>query len=323
MTTENLAPQALIDNVSAFAAHARTATLLRPTAGDPGPRDNSVGGPLLWPTDEPWPVCQAPHVVRKHEKLSDRDRELWEEVDREMKARRQARGGGPYVLTEEEVETQSRIMDGAGVLDRITWERIRTVHEPPAAPVPMVPVLQLHARDVPDLPMPDGTDRLQMLWCPVDHAELPGLPHYWGPNIALRHRVAETVGAILDPPRPDQARDAYLPQPCVLDPVRVVDLPDQDELPEDLVDTADAWAEDRGVEYARLLACLPGWKVGGWPSWHLTDLVPIDCHCGVRMRLMLTLDSGQDPDLNVGRFGELRVFACPADLSHPFRLNIQ
>jgi hypothetical protein len=25
----------------------------------------------------------------------------------------------------------------------------------------------------------------------------------------------------------------------------------------------------------------------------------------------------------VGRFGELRVFTCPADPSHPIRLNIQ
>ncbi|MDV5143473.1 hypothetical protein R1T08_04000 [Streptomyces sp. SBC-4] len=86
---------------------------------------------------------------------------------------------------------------------------------------------------------------------------------------------------------------------------------------------ARAWAEARGVRYARHLACVPGWKAGGWPSRHLTDLMTIDCSCGARMRLLLTLDSGHDPKLVLGRAGELRVFACPEDLTHPFRLNMQ
>lgn len=41
------------------------------------------------------------------------------------------------------------------------------------------------------------------------------------------------------------------------------------------------------------------------------------------MRVFLTVDSGGDPDVVVGRWGELRVFTCPKDLSHPIRLNIQ
>jgi hypothetical protein len=118
-------------------------------------------------------------------------------------------------------------------------------------------------------------------------------------------------------------KDGYVPRPCALDPVGVVDLPDEEELPEELVEAADSWAEERGLEYARALGCLPGWKAGGWPSWHLTDLVPIDCPCGSRMRLLLTVDSGGAPGLTVGRFGELRVFACPSDDSHPVRLNLQ
>jgi hypothetical protein len=32
-------------------------------------------------------------------------------------------------------------------------------------PLAMIPVAQLYARDVPDLPCPDGTDLLQVLWC--------------------------------------------------------------------------------------------------------------------------------------------------------------
>ncbi|MFD9407811.1 hypothetical protein ACFWBN_12465 [Streptomyces sp. NPDC059989] len=44
-----------------LAAHRRTTTRLHPRAGSPGVRDSHVGGPLLWPADEPWPVCEAPH----------------------------------------------------------------------------------------------------------------------------------------------------------------------------------------------------------------------------------------------------------------------
>ncbi|MER5904868.1 hypothetical protein ABT150_33035 [Streptomyces mirabilis] len=39
---------------------AREVTLLYPRAGQPGPGDSSIGGPLLWPTDEPWPMCAEP-----------------------------------------------------------------------------------------------------------------------------------------------------------------------------------------------------------------------------------------------------------------------
>ncbi|WP_329525148.1 hypothetical protein [Streptomyces sp. NBC_01462] len=41
---------------------AREVTLLYPRAGQPGPHDSSIGGPLLWPADEPWPMCtEADH----------------------------------------------------------------------------------------------------------------------------------------------------------------------------------------------------------------------------------------------------------------------
>src|ERR1700758_3940565 len=36
---------------------ARTATRLHPRPGSPSARDSSVGGPLPWPADEPWPDC--------------------------------------------------------------------------------------------------------------------------------------------------------------------------------------------------------------------------------------------------------------------------
>lgn len=45
-----------------LAGSAREVTLLYPRAGAPGPGDSSLGGPLLWPADEPWPMCaEADH----------------------------------------------------------------------------------------------------------------------------------------------------------------------------------------------------------------------------------------------------------------------
>ncbi|WP_304454794.1 DUF1963 domain-containing protein [Nocardiopsis sp. YSL2] len=41
--------------------HGKPALLLHPHLGDPKPEDSSVGGPLLWPTGEPWPTCDLLH----------------------------------------------------------------------------------------------------------------------------------------------------------------------------------------------------------------------------------------------------------------------
>jgi hypothetical protein len=37
--------------------HRGTATRLHPRTGTPTIADSSIGGPLLWPADEPWPMC--------------------------------------------------------------------------------------------------------------------------------------------------------------------------------------------------------------------------------------------------------------------------
>ncbi|WP_207229573.1 hypothetical protein [Ktedonosporobacter rubrisoli] len=40
---------------------ARTTTRLHPCSGTPTPYDSSVGGPLLWPMNDPWPYCEELH----------------------------------------------------------------------------------------------------------------------------------------------------------------------------------------------------------------------------------------------------------------------
>jgi hypothetical protein len=53
-------PAPPLDVVAAFgelAGMSRTAVRLHPRRGEVGRCDSSLGGPLLWPRDEPWPSC--------------------------------------------------------------------------------------------------------------------------------------------------------------------------------------------------------------------------------------------------------------------------
>jgi hypothetical protein len=89
---------------------------------------------------------------------------------------------------------------------------------PPSDPVPLVPVLQLYAADVPELPFPPGTNLLQLLWCPYDHE-----PNY-APRPELRWRASDINGPLLArPPRPTGAPGNTMPAPCVLHPERVIE----------------------------------------------------------------------------------------------------
>ncbi|MEV5600660.1 hypothetical protein AB0L33_04330 [Streptomyces sp. NPDC052299] len=94
----------LRDLVPEYARLALDAVVLNPETGDPGVRESSLGGPLLWPADEPWPHCaQEDHWTFGSD---------W--------------------------RNRTEIVPGR---------------------VPMVPVLQLYARDVPGLVLPTDTTR--------------------------------------------------------------------------------------------------------------------------------------------------------------------
>ena len=71
--------------------------------------------------------------------------------------------------TPEEAETEERIGKGRPWFD---------------GPIPMLPVAQLYARDVPLPVSPPGADLLQVLWCPGAST-----------NSANRSRAASSVGA--------------------------------------------------------------------------------------------------------------------------------
>ncbi|WP_234010473.1 non-ribosomal peptide synthetase [Streptomyces sp. SPB074] len=174
-------------------------------------------------------------------------------------------------------------------------------------PVPMLPVAQLYARDLP-LPGPSGADLLQVLWCPFDHGSQPRTALYW--------RVAAEVSRVLDaPPEPSAIQYSfYLPEPCLLAPEQVVEYPHplelSGELQEWLADPGtweaagvavparsdeDDYDEDESVSYdfyRTTLSISPGWKVGGWTRWGLTDPQPRSCpECGTEEVPLLTIAS--------------------------------
>ncbi|WP_145503866.1 hypothetical protein [Streptomyces sp. CFMR 7] len=343
-----------------LAAHRGTTTRLHPRPGRPGTADSSVGGPLLWPADEPWPVCTEPHShTRGSHTHGSRTRGL-RPADihqrRQILASAWAREPNPGPTDEE----------------RLLLERLGREHRLDAAaesgPLPLIGLAQLYRRDIPDLPAgPGDCDLLQVFWCPFDaHG-----PTGYGMLLDLRwRRSSEVADVMAAPPRPQVVGyEGYVPEPCVLHPERVATYPFAGLLPEDLRVRIDAWEEAlegaleealegragqssdggdaTGVAYQYDLSIPPGWRVGGFASWHATDPYPMNCRtCSAPMRLLLTVDSSEwdggsgswkpreEPDLplfrsarptevTVGRSGELNVFACPEDPGHPHRWCVQ
>ena len=309
--------------------HAATATRLHPRPGRPTTADSSVGGPLLWPADEPWPVCTdgdahyvnqltTPATVR-------RSREIYAAAQA-----RAAASGGRYALTDEE---------RAELPDYDFSEPDDLVDQP----IPLVPVAQLYRRDVPDFAGPDDADLLQVLWCPLDHPE-----EGYNPRVRLYWRRSTDVTQPLDlAPEPPVVNDAYLPTPCVVHPEQVREYQYGGLLPEELDDRITAWEEaaededededETGRSYQFDLSLAPGWKVGGFANWSLTDPHPVDCaECGTAMTLLFTADSSEwhgtggswrpveEPpgvssgptDVSIGRGYALYVFRCPVSFEH-------
>jgi hypothetical protein len=241
-------------------------------------------------------------------------------------ARTRPRPAGADLLTPEERE----------VVDRASKDR----RIPIDGPSPLIPVAQLYARDVPDLPRPDGTDLLQVLWCPFGHVG------DYLPRTELRWRTTADVTEPLDdaPQPPVIGNDDYLPEPCVLHPEPVTEYPAPHELPDELADRIDAWGEAQELEYQFDLGVAPGCKVGGHAPWSFSDPHPMTCaECGGDVRPLLTIDgsewdggsgswrpvedadtdAAQDTHLNIGRGYCLQLYVCTTSYDHPHLQNMQ
>ncbi|MFJ2648205.1 hypothetical protein ACIO1C_15900 [Streptomyces sp. NPDC087420] len=312
-----------------LAPFARTAVRLHPRAGTPATTDSSIGGPLLWPAGEPWPTCPehggphqfgtAPEDVRLRRRIL-------------AQAWRRPRDEGADLLSAEERVTVDLIGESA----RISQD----------GPVPMVPVAQLYAVDVPDLPRPDGADLFQLLWCPFDHDE------DYLPRTEVRWR---TAADITDPlaaaPQPSVIGEPdYLPDPCVLHPETVTEYPAPHELTKDLAERIEAWEDRHDCDYQYDLSVAPGCKVGGHAPWSFSDPFPMACpECGSDVRPLLTIDSGEwdggseswrpfedagytglhflgpahATQLTIGRGYNLQLYVCTASYDHPHVQNMQ
>ena len=102
--------------------------------------------------------------------------------------------------------------------------------------------------------------------------------------------------------------DGYVPEPCVLAPEQVTEYPHflelSKELQQQLADRSTWQAASVAVDnsyamaleefYIDELSVAPGWKVGGWPPWGLTDPVGRFCvACGAAMSPLLTIASNE------------------------------
>ncbi|MEV4925351.1 hypothetical protein [Streptomyces roseoverticillatus] len=316
---------------------ARTATRLHPRPGAPTVHDSSVGGPLLWPVGEPWPVYEPVHGAYGPLTTPADMRTLRGIMTQE---RSRPRRPGMDSLTEQETAVVDRIRAGYAV------ELL------PEGPLPLIPLVQLYARDVPGLPCPEGTDMLQVLWTPFDEIE--------GSSgaVQLRWRLSSDVQEILtEPPEPAYIDVSdHVPRPCVLHPEQVREFPPMHLLTEEQTQHVDAWTKQRSmdhqhVEYEGDLSIAPGWKLGGWPA-HFTYRYPAGPHefqcgeCGGPVEALLTVASSewdgrsrswrpaedmdghpyhtQSPTIvTVGRGFSLQIYTCTSTLSHLPRTIMQ
>lgn len=311
-----------------IAPYARTATRLHPRPGAPDIHTSSIGGPLLWPVDEPWPVCHEPHSEEWPFKRLATVRQ--ERRIQSLIAGRTRAGEGKVFTAEEQAD-----------LTRLIFEEVAA-----EGPATMLAVAQLYVRDVPDLESPPGTDLLQVLWCPREH------PPEYCPAVTLRWRRSADVKEVLDPqPEPVVVEnDDYVPEPCVLHPEQIVEYPYLGDLPGDLEQQIKPWDEENGYLYQEALSICTGWKIGGHANGNLTDPGPMICECGATMELLMAIDSFEWADvefgwrpledakppefqtypspsrptgINISRGYGLWVFTCPVSFAHPHGLRVQ
>ncbi|MBO1330216.1 hypothetical protein [Streptomyces sp. VRA16 Mangrove soil] len=291
-----------------LAPYGLPAARLHPRPGTPTVRDSSVGGPPLWPADEPWPTCAGPHP--------------------------------------EPMDLGPRAEDASHAALHQVIAALGARPVPGAAPVPLVPVLQLRRSDAPGTYFPGDADLLQILWCPRQHAEASdGLR----PAVFWRRAAEVTPG----PARPTAEPGPRVPVPCAVHPEELVEFPWMEQgygytvgpspLPGALQRRIHAWDADRarGLDY-HALAVAPGWKVGGWDLTH-----PV-CDCGTTMVMLFqtsqyefldgTWAPRDDPGFPWGDPGDAAaqqptgvrlggdrcamVHLCPADPDHPLHHSV-
>ncbi|MGK5637548.1 hypothetical protein ACSNOK_04400 [Streptomyces sp. URMC 126] len=319
--------------------HRRTSTRLHPRQGKPKREESSVAGPFLWPAEEPWPVCVARHEKGRGHRLADV--RLSRQILKEAWLRDPRTGPS---------EAEREVL--AGLQPGLHAPELRDED-----PIPLLAGAQLFAHEVPDLAGPEGCDLLQVLWCPF---EAHGPDQSMDVLVKWRNSRDITEVAEVNPEPVVVGRAECVPNSCTFHPEQVVEHEYMELLGEDLQERIRAWEEEileaaedsrqdsdpYEIDYQGDLSIPPGWKVGGFASWHLTGPARINCSCGGEMRPLLTIhdrewDSGslswvplEDRDavhttganvptgVYVGR-GLMRIFVCTENPVHPPRVDFQ
>ncbi|MGJ6962796.1 hypothetical protein ACSDR0_12890 [Streptosporangium sp. G11] len=157
----------------------------------------------------------------------------------------------------------------------------------------MVPILQIYARDVPELPFLPDTDVCQVLWCPLVHES------DYRPVVRVVWRDSKLVTDLLTEIPEPVSSEGYLPRPCVFSPERVEEYPAVWEASKELYERIDAWESSLDSleewSYQYHLSVAPGTKVGGWVDWEQIS-ERVECGQGHEMEHLLTIASWEhDP----------------------------
>ncbi|WP_143076680.1 hypothetical protein [Streptomyces sp. MUSC 14] len=159
--------------------------------------------------------------------------------------------------------------------------------------VPMVSVAQLYAADVPEIAFPEGTDLVQIVWCPEPH-DVPK-PSFQGKDCRVFWRRPGDIRYGPDvQPDPWEHWDPEwdeVPLPCTVHPERVVEYPWWQELPVGI--RKQLKSSDELFDRYWQVSLTGGWKAGGSKSWASSDMPEsLDCpECTAPLVLLLQVDS--------------------------------
>ncbi|SFC92580.1 hypothetical protein SAMN05421773_107221 [Streptomyces aidingensis] len=313
-----------------------------------------MAGPMLWPSGEPWPRCQLPHMVEIERPATAEDLELFRRGDEEV-ARLADR------LSALPPEPGSRGMPAATAAQLLRMLASASANRPrttvrtsamavPPKPVPMVPVVQLRAADIPHARFPEGTDLLQILWCPHWHNAVPGMDeHHRGPAPMVCWRDSTKLTHHATPPDGAGTDGRSVLSTCVISPEQITDYPDTEALPDPLQERLEDWHDslgpDPGFDYRNDLAAAPGLKAGGWPYWPHGPR-PVGCACGADRDLLLSIPNGErgtpswtpledqtraveggeefhHPTGFHGARDAVHIFSCRQDPAHPVQIYVE
>ncbi|MFD3774637.1 hypothetical protein [Streptomyces sp. NPDC058612] len=355
----------------ALAGHRRTSTRLHPRPGTPAADDSSVAGPLLWPAGEPWPVCTVAHRKGRGHLLSDvrlRRRVLdgaWHrdpatgptDAEREVLGSLRPGRHAPHIGDADPVPLLA--------VAQLFARDVPDLTGPEGCDLLQVLWCPFEAHG------PDRSVDVVLKWRRA--GDVGGVLAVMPEPVVVGRAECVPNACVLHPEQVVEHEYEGLLDEDLQESVEAWEGGDDEGEDGDGNGDGDgdsAWGtrapsgfgtyaeyaaamaaahadEDAEVTYRGDLSIAPGWKVGGFASWHLTDPADIDCGtCGTPMPPLLTVAAGEwdggceswipledraavpdsrisDPTgVHLGR-GLMRVHTCPASPAHPHRLSFQ